>query len=211
MKMQFVNLTIFSSLFLSLIVQAATPTPELKVKGSIGVPTCTINVPDGGVYNVGNISAATIQPTTSVILPTITKTWTISCDGSTYLSFTPTDNRKSSVSNTTAIHNFGLGFVNGTGKIGYFRTGLSNAKVDGESSFFYYVENGFQGGHTTETLTNNLPFGWAQNATTAKAGKVFSADLTVTPVLASSATMGGAITENINIDGSVTLSFAYGI
>ncbi|HFR4113173.1 TPA: DUF1120 domain-containing protein [Yersinia enterocolitica] len=213
MKSLIINSAILSSLLLSVTAHAATPTAELKVKGKIGLPTCTINAPDGGIYNVGEISASQVKSGTAVtVLPSITKNWAVTCDSVTYLSLTAIDNRKASVSDST-IHNFGLGFVNGTGKLGFYKTTMSNATVDGVSSLLYFIDanNVLQGGHTLETLTNNFRFGWSENATTAKAGKVFSADFTVIPTLAGSTTMGGAITENINIDGSATMNFSFGI
>lgn len=213
MKSLIINSALLSSLLLSVAAHTAAPTAELKVKGKIGLPTCTINAPDGGIYNVGEISASQVKSGTAVTaLPSITKNWTVTCDSLTYLSLTSTDNRKASVSDNS-IHNFGLGFVNGTGKLGFYRTTMSNATVDGVSSLLYYIDanNVLQGGHTLETLTNNFRFGWSENATTVKAGKVFSADFTVIPTLAGSTTMGGAITENINIDGSATMNFSFGI
>ncbi|CNH72179.1 beta-fimbriae major subunit [Yersinia thracica] len=214
MKTHTFKLALFTLLILSVTVQAAPPSAELKVKGKIGIPTCTINAPDGGIYNVGEISSSLIKSGTAVtVLPSITKTWTVTCDSVTYLSLNAIDNRKSSVSDNTGIHNFGLGFVNGHGKVGFYKTTMSNATVDGVSSLLYFIDanNILQGGHTLETLTNNFRFGWSENATTAKAGKVFSADFTVIPTLAGSTTMGGAITENINIDGSATMNFSFGI
>ncbi|QAX79048.1 DUF1120 domain-containing protein [Yersinia hibernica] len=214
MKNLMMKFAILSSLLLGVAVHAATPTAQLKVKGKIGIPTCTVNAPDGGVYNIGEISSSKVKTGTAVTeLSAIKKTWTVTCDSLTYLSLTATDNRRASVSDTTGIHNFGLGFVNGSGKLGFYKTTMNNAAVDGVSSLLYFIDanNVLQGGHTLETLTNNFRFGWSENTTTAKAGKVFSADFTVIPTLAGSTTMGGAITENINIDGSTTMSFSFAI
>ncbi len=214
MKTHILQLTVFASLMLSMATQATTPSTVLKVKGNMGVPSCIVNAPDGGIYNVGKVSSTKIKAGTVVTeLAPIRKTWTVICDGVTYLSLTSHDNRIASISDVTGIHNFGLGFVNGTGKIGFYRTTMSNAKVDGASSFLYFIDasNALQGGHSLETLRNNYRFGWAENTTTAKAGKIFSADFTVTPTLAGASTMGGPITENINIDGSLTMNFAFGI
>lgn len=214
MKSLIIKSAILSSLLLGAAAYAVAPTAELKVKGKIGIPTCTVNAPDGGIYNVGEISSSQVKSGTAVtVLPSITKTWTVTCDSVTYLSLTAIDNRKASVSDNTGIHHFGLGFVNGSGKLGFYKTTMSNATVDGVSSLLYFIDanNILQGGHTLETLTNNFRFGWSENTTTAKAGKVFSADFTVIPTLAGSTTMGGAITENINIDGSATMNFSFGI
>ncbi|WP_257010628.1 hypothetical protein [Burkholderia ubonensis] len=42
-------------------------------------------------------------------------------------------------------------------------------------------------------------------------GEVFTADLVVAPTLAGSATMNGPLTDAVDLDGSATLTFAFGL
>ncbi|WP_145599286.1 DUF1120 domain-containing protein [Yersinia alsatica] len=215
MKKQLIGLSVLSSLVLGMTAaHAAPPTAELKVKGKLSVPTCTVISPDAGVYDLGRISASQVKSGTAVTaLPIVTKNWTATCDAETYLNLTPTDNRRDSRSDISNWLSFGLGNINNTGKIGFYTVEMKNAKVDGLSSLVFY-KNGSAGVFTTGSSANlqqDYMFGWAETTTTQKAGKVFTADMVVSPTLAGTTTMGGPVTENANIDGSITMQFAFGI
>ncbi|CNE69596.1 beta-fimbriae major subunit [Yersinia rohdei] len=208
------QLTVLAFLILcATAAHAAPPTAELKVKGEIGVPACNINAPDNGVYNFGNISSTQIKSgTTTTGLPKMSKSWTIICDASTYLNVTPIDNRAATASSTETKARFGLGSINGNGKIGFYWVALSNAKVDNQPSNLYYTStNAFTSVGTSANLWSGSITGWASAANTQTAGKVFSADFEVEPVLAGVTDMKGTITEDIKIDGSLTMNFAFGI
>jgi type 1 fimbria pilin len=208
------QLTVLAFLILcATAAHAAPPTAELKVKGKIGVPTCNINAPDSGVYNFGNISSTQIKSgTTTTELPKMSKSWTIICDAPTYLNVTPVDNRAATASSTETKARFGLGSINGNGKIGFYWVVLSNAKVDNQPSNLYYTStNAFTSVATSANLWSGSVTGWASAANTQTAGKVFSADFEVQPVLAGVTDMKGTITEDTKIDGSLTMNFAFGI
>lgn len=212
MNKHVITVTALSSLLLAMAnVQAAAPTAELKVTGELTVPTCTVAGADGGIYDLGKMSSTMIKPAATTALTAVTKTWTVTCDAETYLNFSPVDNRAASASAVLAT-NFGLGMVNGTGKIGYYTAQMKNATVDGVSSSLFTANSGTFTPATTANITTGSRSGWATSANnTQKSGKVFVADITVSPVLASTTTMNGPITDNVSIDGSMTLNFAYGI
>ncbi|WP_145501865.1 DUF1120 domain-containing protein, partial [Yersinia similis] len=93
-----VKIAILSSLVISIsAANAAVPTAELKVVGTVTVPSCTVVSPDAGVYDMGKLSSSLIKPGNAVTaLEPINKTWTVNCDANTYLNFTPVDNRTGS-------------------------------------------------------------------------------------------------------------------
>ncbi len=193
---------------------AAPPTADLTVKGKLAVPVCTVTATDNGVYNIGKLSSTMVKSQSDTVLPSISKTWTITCDAETYLNFSHVDNRAESAS-TVARPNFGLGNVNGTGKLGFYTVEVINPTVDGATTRVFSTMT------NTVGKENIVPYlsvhkenrhGWASaRQDTQQSGKVFTADFVVTPTLASSAMMNGPITDDANIDGSMTLSFAYGI
>lgn len=192
---------------------AAPPSSELKVKGTLVVPVCTVSAGDNGVYDYGKQSATLIKPNADTALTAMTKTWTVTCDAETYLNLTPTDNRADTVS-TVATSNFGLGKVNTTGKMGFYTATMGNASVDGTSTNLFVTNNNTistTNVKPTAAIFNGGRSGWAASGTTQKSGKIFVADITVAPTLASSAVMNGPITDDANLDGSVTLTFAYGL
>ena len=212
MKKTLFVLSVLSSLVIAADVAHADPAPtaELKVVGELSVPTCTVDSADGGVYDIGKQSSNLIKPSAETGLNPMTKTWTVTCDAATYMNFTPTDNRAGSKSNAAAT-SFGLGSVNGTGKIGYFVAKATKGMVDGVSTGLFTSSAATFTSKSEAMLTSNQKTGWSTANNTQANGKVFVTDIEVTPVLASTTTMNGAITDATDIDGSVTLTFAYGI
>jgi Protein of unknown function (DUF1120) len=211
MKKQLANITVLSSLIFGVnAASAEAPTAELKVIGTVTVPGCTVVAPDDGVYDFGRVSASLVKSgTTTTALTPITKTWTVNCDADTYLNFTPVDNRTASAS-ILAGSLFGLGNVNGTGKIGYYSTVMNNGTVDGAISSVFSSSTTFTAA-TTATLVQGWRAGWASGNNVQKVGKVFTADITVSPILGGTDTMGGPITDDVDLDGSMTMNFSFGI
>ena len=212
MKKHVIAATTFTSLLLALSQAQAEPlNAELIVKGELTVPSCEVAAADNGTYDLGRISGTMIKPSTVTTLAAISKTWTITCDAETYLNFSPEDNRKDTAS-TAATTNFGLGMVNGTGKIGYYTAQMRNPTVDGKTAYLFNSSSATFAPAATAAIATGTRSGWATSAnSTQQSGKVFAADIVVTPVLASSTTMNGAITDLTDIDGSMTLNFAFGI
>lgn len=188
----------------------SAPTSSLTVKGSIGVPGCTVNAPDDGIYDFGRIAASLVKPgnATTTLTP-ITRTWTVTCDAQTYLSFSVIDNRAATASSVSPV-NFGLGSVHSSGKIGFYTVALQKPTVDGVASTTYASTGASISSAATTLLGTNTKHGWAMG-NAQKEGKTFTADLTVTPTLAGSTVMGGAITDSVPLDGSLTLNFAFGL
>ncbi|ELI8291848.1 TPA: DUF1120 domain-containing protein [Yersinia enterocolitica] len=208
MKKQLIALTALSYLIFGFnAANAKAPTAELTVKGQVSPPGCIVMAPDGGVYNVGEIAGHTVKPSALTVLPSITKNWSVICDAETYVSVTGSDNRAGS---STSGGRYGLGFVNGAGKIGDYGVYFSNAKVDGTAKYFRKQEE-------AAAAILSLSIGplnglsWVHANATKAPGKVFSADIEVMPRLGSVADMKGPITENVKIDSSMTLSIIIGI
>jgi Protein of unknown function (DUF1120) len=212
MKKQLANITVLSSLVLGINAASAdAPTAELKVIGTLTVPGCTVVAPDDGVYDFGRVSASLVKSGTATTdLTVITKTWTVNCDADTYLNFTPVDNRSASASVVSAT-SFGLGNVNGTGKIGHYTAMINNGSVDGVTSNLFSSASATFPVAAAAVLTTGMRTGWSSAANTQKAGKVFTADIMVFPRLGGTTTMNGPITEDVELDGSMTMNFAFGI
>lgn len=215
MNAKLMSLSALTTFMLAMVgAHAAPPEANLKVTGKLVVPVCSVVADNNGVYDIGRQSATIVHPNTNTPLPSMTKTWTITCDAETYLNFTHSDNREASAS-VVARPNFGLGNVNGSGKIGFYTVDVKNPTVDGVTTRVFSTMN------NTITTNDVVPYlsvhkenrhGWAANSSIAQqSGKVFTADFVVTPTLASSTIMNGPITEDTDIDGSLTLNFAYGI
>jgi hypothetical protein len=204
------------ALVLSSHAFAEVPSAELKVAGKIAPPACTVAGANNGDYDYGTVSPAFISPgTKTYTMPATTQTWTVTCDAPTFLTFQVIDNEAATASTSSTI-NFGLGNINDTGKIGYYTVTMSKPLVDGARSYAFATMPGASdlNGTDSKTIDSSKVMGWA--ATTAAkspqhAGKVFVADLTVQPYLAGSTDMNGAPTENVPLNGSLTLNYAFGL
>jgi hypothetical protein len=197
---------------------AEAPTAELRVIGTLEVPSCVVDVDDDGIYDFGNISPTIIKAgTATTALDPIPKTWTVNCSGPTVLTFEASDNRAASSSGTNTKQ-FGLGNVNENGKIGYYTVNMSNAEVgDAEAT----MEPARVFASNTSGISNaaavdldggaNYKMGWTNASNTLQQGQIFRADLIVTPTLAGTTTMGGPITDHVDLDGSLTLTFSFGL
>ncbi|WP_430390127.1 DUF1120 domain-containing protein [Dyella sp. 20L07] len=211
------NTRIFKLAIMSAILMGATaahataPTSELVVKGALAVPGCTVSAANDGVYDFGRISASLIKAGTAVTtLPPISQAWTVTCDAQTFLAFNVVDNRASSAS-AAAANNFGLGNVNGTGKLGFYTVTLSSPTVDGKTVSTYSTANTSFTAATTAILNSGQKHGWATASNNQASGLVFGANLQVAPTLGGTTTMGGPVTDEVPLDGSLTLNFMFGL
>jgi hypothetical protein len=196
-------------------VMADAPTAELKVAGKVAVPGCTIAQSAGGTYDYGSISPTLVKASATTALTAQTQTWTVTCDAQTFLSFRVIDNQSASTAGS-ATTQFGLGNVNNTGKIGYYTVQLGKAMVDNATAYTYAATPGSTTvtSAATASVNTSLAHGWAATngaGAVQKAGQVFAMDMTVTPTLASSATMGGPITDKVPLDGSLTINYSFGL
>jgi hypothetical protein len=215
MNTRIFKLTAISSILMGAIAaHAAAPTADLTVKGTIGAPTCTVTTSNNGIYDFGRIAGTTIKAgTDTTSLAAISQPWTVTCDAATYLTFGAVDNRATSAS-STATGSFGLGNVNGTGKLGYYTVTMNTPTVDGAAAYTYYTNEKTITGAAASARVYGGAYknGWTASGTnTQKAGSVFGANLSVTPTLAGTTTMNGTVTDDTSLDGSLTLNFAFGL
>lgn len=200
-----------SAVMMSATTFAAVTSPELKVQGELMVPACKVVAGNNGVYDLGKLSPSLIKPNESSQLSAKIQQWTVDCDAETFLSFSVTDNREGTAS-TSGSEYFGLGNVNGTGKVGYYRVAMKVATVDGANSSVYSTTSSSSFSAVPSVyLAKGKQMGWAASNNLQKSGLKFSTLLNVEPSLASSAQMGGPVTDSAKLDGSMTLNFAFGL
>ena len=212
-KFYFSALAASLALFVGGAHAATAPSHDLKVIGTLDVPPCTVTADDDGVYDYGDLGPQDIKPgTTQNTLKTIEKRWTIKCEGETYLGYTVVDNAADSVIGTQGDR-FGLGFVNGTGKVGYYTVKMKNATVDNNPANVYAT--------TTTSISSvaevnaqkgSYKMGWASKAVNGQQiGSTFEANFDVTAYLGGTTDMNGPITDDVPLAGTATLNFTYGL
>jgi len=130
---------LFATLTLSIGARAADTT-ELKVKGSVKPPSCTVSLAAGGVIDYGDIPPSRLSNTAATKLERRTTTFNIDCaTGKTMMALKLSDNRASSV--VAAIGKlpngyqndqfvYGLGIVDGK-KVGVYTVSMDKVQADG--------------------------------------------------------------------------------
>lgn len=213
MKKSRLSSGILVALVLSSPAALASMSPELKVTGTMAVPTCTVGVNNNGVADLGKISNGLISSTQATALAEQRLLAQVECEAETYLSFTIVDNRAGTASLTSNTA-FGLGNVNGTGKLGYYTMVMNTNWVDGTSVMTYSTPKGstlFTASSVPTSVDKTKVMGYARANNVQVSGKKFVTDLKITPFLASSKDMGGPLSDSVKLDGSATLNFAYGL
>ncbi|EEB47760.1 hypothetical protein PROVALCAL_00355 [Providencia alcalifaciens DSM 30120] len=113
---------------------AAAPVANLKVTGSITPPTCTIKGQNEvDLEYVFDVSPGMFPVSGNLLLDAKTNNIEVVCDASTYLTFSSTDNRASSVL-TAGVYNFGLGLFDTDKKVGFYTITMKNATVKQDAS-----------------------------------------------------------------------------
>jgi hypothetical protein len=138
---------------------------------------------------------------------------TVTCDAATPLTFRVTDNRLGTASASGSKY-FGLGNVNGTGKLGYYTIKAAFPRVDGETkNMFVTADNTIGSGATTVDFEHGKRVGWLSSSASKEQaiGKVFSFMLLTEAFLAKRGDMQGGIGEDTRLDGSATLEFGFGL
>ncbi|MEW5494392.1 hypothetical protein ABGT23_01890 [Enterobacter cloacae] len=183
---------------------------ELKVTGEIAPSSCVVNVADSKMYWEGLKPSMLSAHSNTPLDYKMTKV-TLQCQDQVIPSFRVIDNRAGTESESQPGH-FGLGNINGTGKVGFYTARTSMAAVDNQEVGMF-MDNSGSGGRPMLTLENGGTFRWATfGQTSPMAGKDFSFDLIITPTLASAAVMEGVpATGETLMDGSMTMEFRFGV
>ena len=112
----------------------AASSVDLSVKGSITPAACTPILSKGGVVDHGKISINDLNPAEhlSTILPVATLALAVNCAASTLVAIKSRDNRAGSSAEWDGFtQNFGLGFVNGDTKVGWYLLKMDSALAGG--------------------------------------------------------------------------------
>ncbi|QKO38448.1 DUF1120 domain-containing protein [Serratia marcescens] len=210
MKNTFLGGAMLSAVFLSISSAWSAPSIELKVTGAFTTPSCNLVNGNSGTVELGKISVTGIKQTSDTELAAVPIVFTVTCDSATFLSFKTVDNRAGTAS-TANDRNFGLGAVNGSGKLGYYTVELMQTRVDGSSTGTFTTKGSTFTSMPTNYLQPGARTGWSKGDNDQVGGKTFAGTLLIKPYLASEKAMNGPITDQAKLDGSATLAFSYGI
>lgn len=213
MKKLALALSSLSLLVLSANTNAASnPSTDIKVIGEIIAPTCQITAPSGGVYDYGSISHTLVNANSATSLGVNMQSdkWTVICDSETPLSINVIDNRAGTAS-LSGVKNFGLGSINGTGKLGYYTIRMIDASGDSRmlSPYIGSVASNALG---YAELQPGKRLGFSEsNVSKPAIAKSFQFRLLIEAFLAKKSDLHGGISESTKLDGSTTLEFGFGV
>ena len=185
----------------------AASSVDLTVKGLITPSACTPTLSNGGAVDYGKIAAKDLKVDQQTFLDSQTVQFTVTCDAATLMAMEAKDNREGSDANNDEME-FGLGLINGTEKLGGMELRLLNPVAD---SVPVATIGSYDGGVTWGTernlMRNNLIAPAVAGVNTPIPVQLWTADLNVMPFIAK--TSGLTLTNEVAIDGSVTLTVRY--
>lgn len=180
---------------------------DLTVRGLITPSACTPSLGNGGNIELGKISSKDLKPNDFTWLGDFVTQIAVTCDAPTLMAIEPKDNRAGSEAMGESGY-FGLGLINGSEKLGSMSAFLEKSFADGVASRAIDSLDGGTNWERHSILGPDRITSVADNSTYAPIPvQAFEAQMTVTPMIAP--TSGLTLTEEVPIDGSVTLTVRY--
>ncbi|HEJ9060362.1 TPA: hypothetical protein SML50_004704 [Serratia fonticola] len=103
--------------------------------------------------------------------------------------------------------------VNGSGYLGHYQITLSHADIDGRAARIYQASDASAPGTTATqwAVSTEKYYGWAESDGGASTGKLFAADITVSPVLNSLQFTHGPLVNGAELNGLAEIIFSFGL
>lgn len=175
--------------------------------------TCEIQTADR-LYSYTQLKASQFHPTEMTALPPISQTVHVICSATVASLLIQVDSDVQAAS--TRGHGptyFGLGFVNGQGRLGDYRVKLTDARVNDQQTQLYQTTNPTQVGRVQAESWLQLSgyHGWSRDGVMPEAGARYSVILTVYPYLNSLQDTNGPLVSGAELNGELVLSFPFSI
>ena len=185
----------------------AASSVDLTVRGLITPSACEPTLSNGGVADVGKISAKDLNIDRPTGLVQQSLQLTVLCDGATLMALEATDNRAGS-NYEDYIGNYGLGFINTTEKLGDMEMRILNPVADGVAARVIVSEDsGLTWNRSSSFARDNIVSVANTSVEAPIPVQLFTGDLTIAPRIAPANTL--TLTEEVPIDGSATLTVKY--
>ena len=184
----------------------AASTVDLTVKGLIVPSACTPNMSSGGIIDHGKISAKDLRPDNPTHIGTHVMTLVVVCDAPIQFALHSIDNRAGS---SISSSDYGLGLINGTQKLGWYKLMLRNAVADGAQMQPIASSDGGNTWYSEDLWDAGLYMALAtlDDATQPASIKELVTELVVDTSIAR--TDGLDLSNEVTLDGSATLEVKY--
>ena len=200
------NTVAASVMLLTCATTYAASTVDLAVKGLIIPSACTPSLSSGGIIDHGKISAKDLRPDNPTLIGTHTMTVAVLCDGAIPFALNSIDNRADS---SMMREIYGLGFINGTQKLGWFQLTLQNAVADGVQMKTIASADGGNTWYDEKSWEPGVYMSVADSAggTQPTPVKELVAQMTVDTTIARTDSLD--LSNEVTLDGSATLEVKY--
>ncbi|EIU7559083.1 MULTISPECIES: hypothetical protein [Providencia] len=175
--------------------------------------TCEIQTTDV-LYPYTQLKASQFHQTEMTELPPISQTVQVVCSApvASLLIHVDSDVQAASTIGHDPTH-FGLGFVNGQGRLGHYRVKLTDARVNGQQTQLYQTNDLSQVGRAQPEswLQSSVYQGWSRDGLSPVSGERYSVTMTVQPYLNSLKETNGPLVSGADLNGELVLSFPFSI
>lgn len=194
-------------LFSPLSMAIAASSADLTVTGTLTPSACIPTLSAGGRVDHGKISAKSLNQEIPTDLPRQTVQFAINCEALRPLKLAVIDNRQGS---STSDKAYGLGFINGTQKLGGFFVNMLNAMDDGVPRLTLGSKDGGATWSFTQWMDPTYPLytvSLFSDTSRPIQAKNVTMDLTIITSIARADSLN--LTEQVTLDGSITLEVGY--
>lgn len=212
---QFLPSLLMGGLWFSVNALASTPfTGLMPQEPLIDEPvetSCTALAPDIE-YTYPQLHARLFQRHAPATLPSLSQTWQVVCSAPVSALFLTVDaDQQADTLSDSDPTRFGLGPVNGQGRLGTYQVILDNAMVDGMPVQLYQTTSQTLVGESkSSVMLKSAAFqGWTRDGHLPAKGQHYSVRLTTTPVLNSLQETHGPLVNGGELQGTLVLAFPF--
>lgn len=180
---------------------------DMSIKGAITPSACELGLLNGGEFDLGKIAAKDLAKDHPTSLPELSTQVRVNCEAATLFAIESQDNRPGT-SSWEESNTFGLGLTNNNQKLGHIYIFTKTHVADGASAYgIHSIDRGLtwsSGGHLK-------PGGFVSTYKAAPMVPMPVQAYTSTMILDTyiAAANGLTLTEEVPIDGSITLTVRY--
>jgi hypothetical protein len=180
---------------------------DLSIKGTITPSACMPTLSKGGMVDYGKISAKDLNADKPTLLPVQKVQLTLACEGPTNAAIVAKDNREGSDFNNDHLE-FGLGLINTDEKLGAMTLTMQRPLADGVAVTTISSLDGGSSWRFGLSLERGNIVSVADTGTVIpKMFQTLVSDIAIDPRIAPTNQL--TLTNEVTIDGSVTLSVVY--
>ncbi len=184
---------------------------DLSISGRIFPGACVVELGNGGNADLGDIRLDSLQSDIHTVLDDVDLPMSVSCESAVRFAFQGVDNTPDTAINASQ---YGLGLTQADEKIGSARLGLVDVNIDGEEGRARTSEDGGENWtiHLFPGLANlgtNHLLGFNVGLTEASPAAIenLQGTLKVTATIAPTSAL--TVTEEVQVNGSVTVNLMY--